>query len=165
MNEKRKIRGLLDILVAEANDEGWELEEPSAGFMPGMGLGATEQARRWAFIGFTAELMRGIDAHPKRPVGQPKKQCRFSNDAKRAVVIYVTLERHRSHRGIDRNMKIELSLTELIAKAQKLFPEYEIFDKPTYGNKMYASVKRGRKIFGIDKYWRGPDLGSLFNIE
>ena len=162
MNQKRTVNGLLDYMEAMNNEEEWEFETPSADFVPGIGFGATEQATRWAWIGRRTELMSGVEIHPKRPVGQPKKRAEFTNDTKRAFLLYSTVERIRSLNSIERQSKIKLPLLELISLTQRLFPTNGLFDKPTHENKMYASVKRGRKTLGIDEFWRGPEIESLF---
>lgn len=51
---KKKVRGLLDV-VGLADGE-WEHEEISADYVPGLGPGATDEARRWAYLGYTIEL-------------------------------------------------------------------------------------------------------------
>lgn len=169
---KKVVRGLLDIVGLE--DDEWELKKPSENFMYGMGLGASPEATRWAYKGYILELLLASEPSQRENVnlllqtrkkmrGGQLKKSRQTNDAKRAFVLYATVERIREVKNLSRESKIEFPLNELIELTEQLFPTYELFKKPTYKNKMLASVKRGREIWGIDKYWRGPSLQSLLN--
>lgn len=166
---RKVVRGLLDSCALK--DDEIEFERPSENFMYGMGSGATPEAIRWAYIGYKfeqlissydEELDRLLQPTKKSRGGQPKLP-RKTNDAKRALVLYATIERIREVKKISRESEIEFPLNKLIELTERLFPTYELFMKPTYKNKMLASIKRGREIWGIDKYWRGPSIQSLLN--
>ena len=62
-----------------------------------------------------------------------------------------------------------MPLFKLISLAKEIFPTHGLFEKPQAANKMHASVKRGRKICGIDEYWRGKPFleieESLFKLD
>ena len=70
MTSKKQVRGLLDVVEAEAQGEEWELAEQTLGDALGLGLGATEQARRWALIGMEHEAKM----QSRRPAHRPKTE-------------------------------------------------------------------------------------------
>ena len=69
MTSKKQVRGLLDVIEAEAQGEEWELAEQALGDALGLGLGTTEQAKRWALIGASYETQEEI----RRPAHRPSK--------------------------------------------------------------------------------------------
>lgn len=152
-----KAKGLLGVAFAEANGLAWQLDTENFG----LGLGATEDAKRWVEIGREVELRMSIPKPPRRGPGQPRKTSLQTNDVKRAFLIYCTLEKLRKSRGYGRRAKIEAPLRTLIEIARYAFPTHGLFDKPKAHNKMLASVKRGRERLGIDDYWRGPTIEEL----
>jgi len=71
---KKTVRGLLDTIGLEPKD--WELEPISEHYVPGIGLGATDYAKRWAYDGYTLEANRRFEKAigiSKRKNGRPKK--------------------------------------------------------------------------------------------
>jgi hypothetical protein len=167
MADKRIVKGLLDVVDAEAG-EAWELDPDT---IVGMGLGASPDAVRWARLGRHFELIQGtrsIRIEPKkRDRGQPKKAVAMTNDVLRALVLYLTFCALRKSQGVSDNAKIKIGLFALIDLATGSFPTNGLFDKPTAKNKMHESVKRGRMICEIDEFWRGKPsqeiVESLFN--
>ncbi|MDD9726529.1 hypothetical protein PVV74_13750 [Roseovarius sp. SK2] len=152
-----KAKGLLDVAIAEANGLAWQPDKENFG----LGLGATEDARRWVELGHFFERYLRAPRPAKRGPGQPSKNPTRTNDAKRALVIYLTLERVREVKEIKREAKFETPLRTLIELAEDTFPTHGLFNKPKAQNKMLASVKRGREILGIDEHWRGPPIDEL----
>ncbi|MGY6634843.1 MAG: hypothetical protein ACXIU8_14040 [Alkalilacustris sp.] len=88
MSEKRKVRGLLDMLDAERSGEAWEWAEPASDFVPGMGIGATAQATRWAWLGMQMEAAAAVERALKRPAGRPTKDRLLTKDAVRAFAVW-----------------------------------------------------------------------------
>ena len=84
MNQKRKVRGLLDLVEAEMLGEDWEIEESSPDFVFGMGTGATKEATRWAYLGMLWEQREVLKRAYKRPAHRPKKHPYLTKDATRA---------------------------------------------------------------------------------
>lgn len=154
-----KVKGLLDVAAAEANGSYWQLDTESIG----LGFGTTEHAKRWAELGQSVETYLRILKHARRGPGQPSKAPTQTNDAKRALLIYLTLERVREVKGIKREAKLEMPLRKLIYLTENTFPTHGLFNKPKAQNKMLASVKRGREILGIDDHWRGPLTDELLD--
>ena len=90
MTGPRKVRGIFGAIEAEAGGDNWELEAPSADFMPGMGFGATKQATRWAFIGMCHERIRRLEQlqRMERPAHRPSIDPIQSKDAARAFAAW-----------------------------------------------------------------------------
>jgi hypothetical protein len=71
--QPKKVRGLLGMMEAETKGENWEWDDPSAEYIPGMGLGASKQATRWARIGYQDEIAPAAELAAKRPEHRPPK--------------------------------------------------------------------------------------------
>ena len=82
MTKPKQIRGLLDYIGLKPGEE-FEWEPASESYVPGMGLGASEDAIRWAYRGIVEErserLLETISslARPAKKKGLPKKRQNF----------------------------------------------------------------------------------------
>lgn len=153
MKSPRKVRGLIEIAKAEAAGEDWILDEPSAEYIPGLGLGATDEARRWAFIGYFVEKNLELTAVIKKRRGRPTVSPFQSKDAFRAFKVWTFA------RALEPKNRKTVSNRELIRRvaeaekqlnipmAERAFPE---------GGNFEAAVSRGRKILEIDDEWHSP---------
>ncbi len=56
MKEPKQIRGILDYISLKPGEE-FEWEPISESYVPGMGLGASKDAIRWAYKGFMCGRM------------------------------------------------------------------------------------------------------------
>ena len=81
----------------------------------------------------------------------------------RALLLYAAVERIRERKGVERNATIEFPLPKLIELTAKIFPTHGLFEKLGAPNKMYEKIKRGRKVWGIDEFWRGKPLAELID--
>ena len=159
----KKVRGLLDVVEAEARGEAWELETLSAGFVPGMGLGATKEATRWAWLGIQSEMASAIDGATKRPAHRPQKHPYETNDAVRAFAVWRICKVLRE--TLDKP-KAKITTRELIRLIQlveeslgvngheKLFKHNEATNE--------QSVARGKKHLEIDAGWNSNVCEELW---
>tara|TARA_B110000977_G_C10846863_1_gene404243 strand:+ start:48 stop:548 length:501 start_codon:yes stop_codon:yes gene_type:complete len=157
MTSKKQVRGLLDVVEAEAQGEEWELAEQTLGDALGLGLGATEQARRWALIGMEHEAKM----QSRRPAHRPKKENITKIDSIRAFAAWHMCWRLR---GLANKPNARITNRELIRVIQvveqaegldageRLFPERGNSD---------ASLSRGKKILGIDANWNSKVCEEL----
>ena len=108
----------------------------------------------------------------KKSRGQPVKKPIITNDAMRAYLLSVLSEILRKEAGLEPDEPLGLTTKQLLKEAQRRYPininpKYKILNKPTYHEKMLASLKRGREILGLnEEYIRTNDdaLGEyLFN--
>ena len=92
----------------------------------------------------------------KKKRGQPLKKPTITHDALRAYLISVLSETLRKEEGLKPDDPLGLTTKQLISEAQRRYPtdinpKYKILYKPTYHEKMLASLKRGRKILGLNE--------------
>ena len=149
MSEKRQVRGLLDMLDAEQKGEPWEWEAEPIGVVPGMGLGATAQATRWARLGMLTEMRAFVERAVIR-VGRPLKSDTASLDSKRAFALWRLVKMQReglmpkpqgrfSNRALIRQYaEIE---KQVGAKDTRLFQAAE--------HSLEQSVSRGKTALGL----------------
>jgi hypothetical protein len=141
----------MGVAEAEANAEEWELEEPSPEYVAGMGLGATKEATRWAWMGFHLEKRLMLEGALERKKGRPKKSKMQRMDVWRAFVLwrmaqcYSVKERQKlTNRAlIDRARSIENELD--IPISERAFPGRASLEQ---------SVSRGRTALEIDAEWK-----------
>jgi|GEM_PF-3289096 len=153
----RKVRGLLGVLEAEADQEAWELESFSADFVPGMGLGATKEATRWAWLGMQREFGRII-----KKAGRKKEPIKKTKPAKRAFAAWRMCQKLRKDAGLPdaafTNRELILHCqkheTDLGLKlSERLFPN----DSAT----LEASLSTGKALLEIDKRWNSKVCEKL----
>ena len=108
----------------------------------------------------------------KKNRGQPSKYPTVTNDALRAYVLSVVSEQLRKEADLKPDAPLGLTTKQLLSEAQRRYtmdinPKNKILHKPTYHAKMLASLKRGRKILGLNEdYIRTNEDalgGYLFN--
>jgi len=85
-----KVKGLLDIMEAEVTGQDWALDNSDPLAFLGLGLGASPEAKHYAFLGFLAERQaelekRMSDIKPKPARGRPS--VHVSIDEKRAASV------------------------------------------------------------------------------
>ncbi len=112
--DKKQVRGLWGALEAEQEGIEWEFEAPSSEFVPGMGLGATKEATRWAYIGYCVHQKAIIDRQLSRPRGRPRKSSIESVDAFRAFSLWKVAN------SFFANRRNEVTILELIQFASNV---------------------------------------------
>lgn len=161
MTGPRKVRGLIDFIEAEASGEVWEFDEPSPEYVPGMGLGATKEATRWAWMGYQLERMLLINLHLKQRRGRPAKSPIQTKDALRAFTLWRLAQR------INADARRNVTNRELIALAIHIeeslgvpFPE-RVFPK---AGSYDASVSKGRRALEINDAWHSQVCEKIASI-
>ena len=110
---KKTVRGLLHTIGLEPKD--WEFEPISEHYVPGIGLGATDDAKRWAYDGYTLEANSRLEKAigiSKRKNGRPKKSEEQKYDSLRAFHMWLEL------RGMPETFRARHTNRELIAWIQ-----------------------------------------------
>ncbi len=139
-------------------------ENPTAYPVPGIGLGASERARRWASLGMIIDNERfwplvenaiasyGIASEAefenRRKVGRPNKGELGSKDCWRAY----TLWRLRKQYPQCKTVKSLVNLAAQFEKILKRTPTECGFYLSNTDN-IEQSVSRGKKALGIDRNW------------
>ena len=72
MKEPKSARGVLGYISAKHGEE-FEWEPISESYVPGMGLGASKDATRWAYKRYMLELKEKLHDLNKRVGGRPAK--------------------------------------------------------------------------------------------
>ena len=157
MTSKRQVRGLLEVVEAEAKGEEWELAAQTLGDALGLGLGATEQAKRWALIGIEHEAKMQL----RRPAHRPKKESITKIDSIRAFAAWQMCWHLR---GLANKPNARITNRELIRVIQIVEQEKSLGAGerlfPEHGNSE-ASLSRGKKILEIDGDWNSKVCEEL----
>jgi hypothetical protein len=161
MTEK-KVRGLLDVIGLE--DGEWELEMPSADYVPGMGLGATQEAIDLAKRGYRAKLEEFSALNkPRAKRGRPPKADKIKKPQLLAMHIWLEI------RDMPRDFR-RLSNRELIGWMQSRFkkasPETTV--ERIWSNEISnieALVSTGRKYWELDNEWNSPKLEAWLKAK
>ena len=151
---KKKVRGLLD--VASLADDEREYEEISPDYVPGLGLGATEQARRWAHMGYQLEIgaqLNALSTYYRNPVGRPALKEAVQINQRRAAHMWLEL------REMPMAYRTEQTNGELIRWMQgrkHRTPELDRLWRPN--SNLERSLSMGRTFWGIKDDWSCPTL-------
>ena len=84
---KKQVRGLFDYLALKEGED-WEIAPNSENYVYGMGMGATKQATRWAYIGYKYELAQKIKGYSNKLKGRPKLSQYRDIDCRRAYALW-----------------------------------------------------------------------------
>lgn len=151
---KQKVRGLLD--AVGLSDDEYRLQTVSPDFVPGLGLGTTPEARRWAYLGYQAEIDRAfrlIEKTEERKAGRPKTEKQFRLPSRRAVHMWLEL----------RNMPYEFRAKETNRSLINWIKSRT--DLPTHlaelwrsANSQERSLSEGRTYWGIKDDWTSEIL-------
>ena len=147
---KKSVRGLLDTIGLQPND--WELETVSEKYVPGMGLGATDDAKRWAYLGYRLEingqLEKAIGVFEKKR-GRPSKSEVSKVSSLRAFHIWLELRRMpETFRAGHTNRELIAWIKSrggLSPKATKLWRT---------GGDLERSLSEGRTFWGLSDDWQ-----------
>lgn len=148
----KKVRGLLDVIEAEAKGEAWVLDESDPLAIVGLGLGATPEARRLVLLGLYSERIAALEKKlaelkPKR--GAPKKA--MSINVKRAAAVLGADDFLRRQRGSGAATQTEA--IEVAVQIDAILCDAGERDKPLFGqaNQMKSwqdSVSKGLREIG-----------------
>ena len=147
---KKSVRGLLDTIGLAP--EEWELEAISEHYVPGIGLGATDDAKRWAYAGYRLEingqLENAIGIFEKKK-GRPAKSKVSKVSSLRAFHMWLELRRMpEAFRAGHTNRKLIAWIRSrggLSPKATKLWKT---------GGDLERSLSEGRTFWDLTDEWQ-----------
>ena len=84
---KKQVKGLLDYMALKP-DEEWDFAPNSEEYVHGMGMGASKDAIRWAYMGYMLEMRQGMIKF-KKNVGRKKQHKYESVHCQRAMRIWL----------------------------------------------------------------------------
>jgi hypothetical protein len=150
----KKGRGLLDF--ASRDDGEWEYEEISPDYVPGLGFGATEQVRRWAYIGYQIEIgsqLKALTAHFRKPVGGQAKEVALQINQMRAAHMWLEL------RDMPKSFRTESTNRKLISwMSSREHRDAEARKRWLPNSNLERSLSMGRTFWGIQDDWSCPTL-------
>ena len=167
MTETRKVTGLLGVVAAEAEGAEWEVSTAlQNGVVPGMGLGASPDAIRWAQQGWLAEEKARRTQKPKRAANRPPKDRYMDIDCIRAFSAWRMAQQLRKLLPeCDIGGGIRISNRELIRLMQGVEAKIPVAPKerlfPMASTSLETSVSRGRGKLEVDKLWRSAVCEKL----
>lgn len=160
MAEKGSFRGLLGRYINDEEDRCDGLNLPD-GYVPGIGLGATEDAKRWAAKGMRAEELNVLKAVLKRPAHRPKKPKNEDVDSIRARAAYDMVQHIKSLRpewrdldGIAIANRHIIELIQMVESKLQIDEAEKIFPRTTSRRALENSLSLGKQKLGIDRLWR-----------
>lgn len=147
---RKTVRGLLDTIGFAPND--WELEAISEHYVPGVGLGATDDAKRWAYAGYRLEMNRRLEKAigvSKKQHGAPSKSEVLKVNSLRAFHMWLELRRMpETFRAGQTNRELIAWIRkrgDLSPGATKLW---------NVGGNLERSLSIGRTFWGMTDDWQ-----------
>jgi hypothetical protein len=148
----RRVRGLLDVMEAEANGQAWVLDGTDALAGIGLGLGASQEAKELALLGLFYRCMADIDKQlanikPKR--GAPEK--RVTIDMQRAAAVLgaddLLRDKFGKYAGTQKDaILFAMQLDQALCKFEK--DRKSLFSNMTSMERIQTSVSKGLKELG-----------------
>ena len=188
MTDKKQIKGLLDYISLKPDEEA-EVTPNSEDYVPGMGLGATEEAKHFARIGklYLEKLEQDVVIDQilsqktafnetniteiEKTLGRPKRQKALGIHQVRALILWHIAQ------GFPEGIRQDLTNRYMIAYVQKLgktsrplvgksgkVGESEKMwpDKDGINESLEQSVSRGKTWWEIDHRWHSDKCYEFF---
>ena len=159
MSEKRVVSGLLDYVVAVHSGEPFTFRLPSPNYVLGMGVGASEQATKWAYKGLQHELEEKLALATKKSAGRPSKEGALKASQLRTFHLWLIAseytESQRQELQVNQLIKIVKNIDFLTGKTKHLW-NVGSFES------LAQSISRGRKWWQIDKAWNSPKCDAFW---
>ena len=178
MTDKKQIKGLLDYISLKPGEEA-EYAPNSEGYVTGMGLGATEEAKFFAKTGklyHEIENMKDansqIDVTDKtKTLGRPKKQKALGIHQVRALILWHIAQEYSEDKRQDLTNRYLIARVQkrgktsrpLVGKSGKVGDSEKIWpDIDGINNSLEQSVSRGKTWWGIDHEWQSDKCYKFF---
>ena len=145
---KKQVRGLFDYLALKEGED-WEIAPNSENFVHGMGLGATKEATRWAYIGYNYELAQKIKGYSKKLKGRPKLSQYRDIDCRRAYALWLYVQN-----TIEEDLREKVKNRHLIEWFKTIHKNENIYSDLFNESNVESSVSRGRKKLEINSKWQ-----------
>ena len=159
MSEKRVVSGLLDYVVAVHSGEPFTFRLPSPNYVLGMGVGASEQATKWAFIGYQVELGKLLKLATEKSAGRPSKEGALKASQLRTFHLWLIAseytESQRQELQVNQLIKIVKNLDYLTGNTKNL---WNIGSFESLGQ----SISKGKKWWQIDEAWNSPKCDAFW---
>ena len=158
MTKSKPVRGLLDYISLKPGEKP-EWEPISESYVPGMGLGASKDAIRWAYKGYMLELKEKLDDLNKRVGGRPAKSNLQKVDNLRAFIIWFVIWKYSP--DLELAKYTNRQLIEFMKSSKNGLPNPTKHFHVTTNN-LEQSLSRGRTSLQIDENWRSDVCEKLY---
>ena len=158
MREPKQIRGILDYISLKPGEE-FEWEPISESYVPGMGLGASKDAIRWAYKGYMLELKEKLDDLNKRVGGRPAKSNLQKVDNLRAFTIWFVIWKYLP--DLELAKYTNRRLIEFMKSSENGLPNSKKYFHVTTNN-LEQSLSRGRTNLQIDENWHSDVCEKVY---
>lgn len=163
MTETRKVRGLLDVVEAEAEGVAWEVANfEVAGLVPGMGKGASPEAIRWAYRGYRLEIeerLHELQLSARRGKGRPQRPEELHIGNMRAFHMWLEVRcMPLSFRTKETNRSLITWMCgreDLSKTARKLWPQEN--------TALEKSLSAGRRYWEINARWESAKCEAFWS--
>ena len=147
MTKIRLAKGLLDMGPEETQGVEWDWAPPNDDWVPGMGLGASEEALHWAKIGRKVSELKVLEEILEYTASlvRKKKPKVLDKDCKRVLLLYREVHSHADRR------RSSWTNRELIAWAKT--DEYAAGYFKSADTTLEQSVSRGKAKLKINNNW------------
>ena len=126
-------------------------------YVPGMGIGASKDALRWATAGMLDELLR--NQKNKKPFGRPVRDFMEQVDNRRAFMLWALVNID----PISPNLKFASNreLLNIMLMLRKFGPDITDYFPNTTDN-LEPSISRGRTALGIGQMWESKVCEKVY---
>jgi hypothetical protein len=126
-------------------------------YVPGMGIGASKDALRWATAGMLDELLR--NQKNRKPFGRPVSDFMEKVDNRRAFMLWALVNID----PISPNLKFASNreLLNIMFMLRKFGPDITDYFPNTTDN-LEPSISRGRSTLGIGQMWQSTVCEKVY---
>jgi hypothetical protein len=127
--------------------------------IPGMGIGATPDAIRWATIGYLNELLRDYEKINAAPVGRPTSEFMDKVPQRRAFMLWALVNKYQ----IGHNLRYASNreLIDVMLLLRNFGPCIAKYFPNTTDN-LEPSISRGRSILCIGPQWQSQVCEKVY---
>ena len=179
MTDKKQVKGLLDYISLKPGEDA-EYAPNTEGYVTGMGLGATEEAKFFAKTGklyHEIENMKDansqIDVTDKtKTLGRPKKQKALGIHQVRALILWHIAQEYSEDKRQDLTNRYMIAYVQklgktsrpLVGKSGKVGESEKMWpDRDGINESLEQSVSRGKTWWEIDHRWHSDKCYEFFN--
>ena len=166
MKPPKKVRGILDLLQVEENEE-WEIDQALLNLPWVLQQASQEDLIRWTIKGYYAEALENLEKaireiNPPQLPGRPKKRKITQKSSARAFLLWMTVNKINpsDFTGNLTNRSVINHATELEASG---YWKTNYFDtQMTESRTIEQSVSRGKQELEIDKSWHSDVCEKIY---
>ena len=166
MKSPKKIRGILDLLQIDANDN-WEIDQTSIYLPEALQHATPEDLSRWVIKGYCSEALENFEKaireiNPPQLLGRPQKRKLTQKSSARAFLLWMTVNKV-SPSDFTGNLTNRSVINYAIKLEASGYWKTNYFDtQMTESRTIEQSVSRGKKELRIDKSWHSDVCEKIY---